>query len=242
MSDLALYDEVAQEVDYMQLVRDNLNLVKRIAYHMSNRMPSYVQLNDLIQSGMIGLIEAAKNFKTDRGCSFETYAGIRIRGSILDDIRKSDWVPRSVYQNSRKISQAIHTIEKRENREAKPEEIAFELGVSAKEYHAMLKDSSACDLFSLDEISLETVSHENKSDDPLSQIQIKDLKSILSEQITKLPEREKLVLSLHALEELNFKEIGSILEISESRVCQIHSQALNRLKARINRITSGAHS
>lgn len=238
MSDLALYDEVAQETDHMQLVRSNLDLVKRIAYHMSTRMPSSVQLNDLIQSGMIGLIEAAKNFKTDKGCSFETYAGIRIRGSILDDIRKSDWVPRSVYQNSRKISQAIHSVEKRENREAKPEEIAKEMEVTLKEYHAMLKDTSACDLFSLDEIPIETVTIENKSDDPLSQIQIKDLKQILSDQIAKLPEREKLVLSLHALEELNFKEIGSILSISESRVCQIHSQAINRLRARIGRMTS----
>lgn len=238
MSELALYEEVAQEVDHMQLVKSNLNLVKRIAYHMSNRMPSSVQLNDLIQSGMIGLIEAAKNFKTDKNCSFETYAGIRIRGSILDDIRKSDWVPRSVYQNSRKISQAIHAIEKRENREAKPEEIAYELEISIKEYHAMLKDSSACDLFSLDEIPIETVTHENKSDDPLAQIQVKDMKGLLSDQITKLPDREQLVLSLHALEELNFKEIGSILDISESRVCQIHSQAINRLKARINRITT----
>jgi len=243
MSELALYDEVAQEYDYMQLVKANINLVKRIAYHMSNRMPASVQLNDLVQSGMIGLIEAAKNFKTDKGCSFETYSGIRIRGAILDDIRKSDWVPRSVYQNSRKISQAIHDIEKRHNREAKPEEVANELEVSLTEYYSMLKDTSACDLFSLDDVAVESINQSDKqNDDPMVKIQDTDLKNLLTKQIAKLPEREQLVLSLHTLEELNFKEIGSILGISESRVCQIHSQAISRLRSRINRITSEAPS
>lgn len=236
MADMTLYEEIAQETDHMELVEANLGLVKRIAYHMSSRMPAYIQLNDLIQSGMIGLIEAAKNFKTDKGCGFETYAGIRIRGAILDDIRKNDWVPRSVYQNSRRISQAIHTVEKRENREAKSEEIARELNVSIKDYHAMLKDSSACDLFSLDDIPIETIQFQETNDDPLIQIQMKNLKKILSDQIAKLPDREQLVLSLHTLEELSFKEIGSILDISESRVCQIHSQAINRLRSRIGRI------
>jgi RNA polymerase sigma factor FliA len=236
MTDITLYDEIAQETEYMDLVERHLGLVKRIAYHMSSRMPTYIQLNDLIQSGMIGLIEAAKNFKVDKGCGFETYAGIRIRGAILDDIRKNDWVPRSVYQNSRRITQAIHAVEKRENREAKSEEIAKELNVSINDYHDMLKDSTACDLFSLDDIPIETIQLQESHDDPLIQIQIKNLREILSEQISKLPDREQLVLSLHALEELNFKEIGSVLGISESRVCQIHSQAIGRLRSRIGRI------
>ena len=237
MSEVALYEETQNETKHFDLVTANLDLVKRIAYHMSNRMPASVQLNDLIQSGMLGLIDAAKNFRTDKGCSFETYAGIRIRGSILDDIRKSDWVPRSVYQNSRKISAAIHQIEKRSGREAQPQDIANEMGVSIGDYHHMLKDSSAGDLFSLDEIPIETIQQDNRSDDPMAQVQVKNLKQLVAKQIAELPEREKLVLSLHAMEELNFKEIGSIMEISESRVCQIHSQAVNRLRARIARIT-----
>ena len=236
MSELALYHEISDEINCTQLVTNNFELVKRIAHHVSNRMPSSVLLNDLIQSGMVGLIEAAKNFKTNKGCSFETYASIRIRGAIIDDIRKNDWIPRSVYQNSRRITQAIHTIEKRENREARAEEIAKELDIPIEDYYFMLKDSCACDLFSLDEIAVENLSIEDNQDDPSLQIQYKDLKRLLAEQIAKLPEREQLVLSLHTLEELNFKEIGSILEISESRVCQLHSQAISRLRARMGRI------
>ena len=238
MSDVAVYNEIANENKHMELINNNLDLAKRIAYHMFTRMPSSVQLNDLIQSGMIGLIEAAKNFKTDKGCSFETYAGIRIRGSILDDIRKSDWVPRSVYQNSRKISKAIHEIEKRKSCEASAEDIAAELDISINDYYHILKDTSACDVYSLDEIAIETIQPENKSDDPLIKLQSSDLKQLVAKQIEKLPEREQLILSLHAKEELNFKEIGGILEISESRVCQIHSQAILRLRSRINRITA----
>ena len=237
MSDVELYNEVANEQSHMTLVQENIDLVKRIAYHTSNRMPDSVQLNDLVQSGMIGLIEAAKNFKADKGCSFETYAGIRIRGAILDDIRKNDWVPRSVYQNSRKISAAIQTIERREKRSARAEEVAKELDININEYHNMLKDSSNCELFSLDDMVVDPTQN-NKSDDPYLQIQTKDLKRLVKEQLKQLPEREQMVLSLHAVDELNFKEIGKILEISESRVCQIHSQAINRLRARVCRLTA----
>lgn len=236
MNEIAAYTHISTQSDYMDRVTEHIPLVKKIAYYMSNRLPKNILLNDLIQSGMIGLIEAAKNYRDDKGCSFETYANIRVRGAILDDIRRQDWIPRSVYKNARTISQAIEKVENRLNREARSDEIAAELNVSVDEYHQMLMDTNSCDLFSLEDVAVDTLNLANSSDDPFVQTQNKNIRSVLANELAKLPEREQLVLSLHMIEEFNFKEIGKILEISESRVCQIHSQAISRLRARIKNI------
>lgn len=233
MSDLAVYEEVIKQTDHEKLVTQYATLVKKIAYHLLGRLPQTIQLQDLLQSGMVGLIEASKNFRPDRGCSFETFAGFRIRGAMLDDIRQGDWVPRSIYQNSRKISNAIHQIEKRTGREAQPQEIANELDVSMEKYHQMLNDTGSCDLFSLDEINIETAQSIDGSDNPLSNFQRSQMKAMVKDLIQALPDKEQLVLALYHNEELTLKQIGAILEVSESRVSQIHSQAINRLKARM---------
>ncbi len=239
MSDLAIYEDVIKQSDHQKLVTQYASLVKKIAYHLLGRLPQTVQLQDLLQSGMVGLIEASKNYRADRGCSFETFAGFRIRGAMLDDIRQGDWVPRSIYQNSRQISSAIHQVEKRTGREAQSCEIANELGVTAEKYHQMLGDSGACDLFSLDDINIETAETINGNDNPLAKIQRSQMKSLVKDLTQSLPDKEQLVLALYHNEELTLKEIGSILEVSESRVSQIHTQAINRLKARLKNTLDG---
>lgn len=222
-------------------VEDYAPLVKRIAQHMMVRMPASVQLDDLIQAGMIGLIEASQKFDASQGASFETYAGIRIRGAIIDEMRRGDWVPRSVHRNARKINEAITHIENREGRDASSQEIADELGVSLDEYHSMSQDAMCGKLFSVEESFGEDEasgqgayeSHHSGFGTPHADVQQDSLRRNIAELITKLPEREQLVLSLYYEEELNLKEIGEVLGVSESRVSQIHSQAALKLRSRL---------
>lgn len=212
-------------------------MVKRIAYHLMGRLPKTVQLDDLIQAGMIGLMEAASNYNASKGASFETYAGIRIRGTMLDEVRKNDWVPRSVYRNSRRITQAVQQIEHNLGRDAKDHEVAALLGVSLDEYHSMLRDTSTAQVYGYEDVGLDddmmAEGYGNTILGPLEGVQRERFQAELSAAIEKLPEREKLVLSLYYDQELNLKEIGQVLEVSESRVCQIHSQAMHRIKARV---------
>ncbi|MDJ0939381.1 MAG: RNA polymerase sigma factor FliA [Woeseiaceae bacterium] len=235
------YSTVAAAANYSQedLVTEHVSLVKRIAHHLAARLPSSVDIDDLMQSGMVGLLEAAGNFDPERGASFETYAGIRIRGAMLDDIRKHDWTPRSVHHKYRRVTEAIHEIEAEHGRAAEPREIADKLGIPIEEYHKILTDSASSRLFSLDETLDEPAlnrpppaSGTATPDEDLFQSQFRDN---LAEAINRLPERERLVLSLYYEQELNLKEIGEILEVSESRVCQIHGQAVIRLRGQAER-------
>ena len=213
-------------------------LVKRIAHHIMARMPSSVDVDDLIQSGMIGLLEAAQKYDPSKGASFETYAGIRIHGAIVDEMRRGDWVPRSVHKNTRAINQAIAEIEAKSGRDAKDSEIAAYLGVELDDYYAMARDCSVSRLFSL-EASLEGEEfgeaqiRDPHSEEPARSVSENEMKSALVEEIGKLPEREKLVISLYYNDELNLKEIGEVLGVSESRISQILSQANARLRARL---------
>jgi RNA polymerase sigma factor FliA len=232
---LAYAEVEKQRVD--ERIREHATLVKRIAHHMMGRLPDSVQLNDLIQAGMIGLLEAARKYDGEKGASFETYAGIRIRGAMLDEIRRGDWAPRSVHRNSRRVSEAIQQIENEKGRDADDAEVAARLGMTPDEYHGILKDSASCRLFSYEEV-LE--GHEqgidsflSEDENPSRNIERQHFQQQLADAIRGLPEREQLVLSLYYDEELNLKEIGAVLGVSESRVCQIHSQAAHRLRARL---------
>lgn len=231
-----MYNE-AQTQHANDLIRKHASLVKRIAHHLMARLPASVQVDDLIQAGMIGLLEASRKYEASKGAAFETYAGIRIRGAMMDEVRKGDWVPRSVHRNSRRISEAIKIVEDREGRDAQDEEIAAELNMTLDEYFACLKDSNSGKLFSLEEVTesgeaaVEAVSEEGGGPD-------KDFMSVsfrqhLAKEIENLPDRERLVLSLYYDDELNLKEIGEVLSVSESRVSQIHSQAAMRLRSRM---------
>lgn len=231
-----MYSGNASEPE-QQLIEKHAQMVKRIAQHLMGRLPACVQTEDLMQAGMIGLLEAAKNFNATKGASFETYATIRIRGSMLDEIRKGDWVPRSVHRNTRRISDAIRKVENERGRDARDFEVALMLNIPIDEYHQMLQDSNGVRIFGFEDVGLteETVVEglSEIAPGPLDGLQYEDFKSTLVRGIEGLPERERLVLTLYYDEELNLRQVGEVLGVSESRASQIHSQAMLRLQARL---------
>lgn len=213
-------------------------LVKRIAHHLISRLPPNVQVDDLIQAGMIGLLEAQQNYDPSKGASFETYAGIRIRGAMLDDIRKGDWVPRSVHKNNRQISEAIAQLESQLGRDPKDQEIAKHLGMSLEQYYQAQHDINAGRIIGIDDLGISedvfvSEGHRDKNL-PFEEVVNGSFKEQLIQAIKELPEREALVLSLYYDEELNLKEIGAIIGVSESRVCQIQNQATQRLRTKLS--------
>jgi len=221
------------------LITDHIDLVKRIAYHLMGRLPAHTEVDDLMQAGMMGLLEAANNYDPSRGASFSTFAGIRIRGAMLDEVRRHDWTPRSVHQKHRRISEAIRAIEAETGRHAAPREIAERMDISLEDYHKILRDSAGCKLFSLDEPLDDTLRTKQVANadtvTPDEMLCESQFRQALVEAIGRLPEREQLVLSLYYERELNLREIGEVLGVSESRVCQIQGQAHARLRASINR-------
>ncbi len=236
MSGVARY-LMSKEIDQDTMVTWYAPLVKRIAYHLLARLPPSVQVDDLIQAGMIGLLESSRNYDPDQQASFETYAGIRIRGAMLDEIRRNDWAPRSVHRKARQIAAAIHMVESRTGRDARDHEVAALLAMPLEEYHRLLQDASGYRLFSREDMSL---SEEGDFPDlpdtgpgPLEQLEESNFRVDLAKAIEHLPDRERLVMSLYYDDELNLREIGAVLNVSESRVSQIHSQAMLRLRARL---------
>ena len=227
-------------LDPDQVVHQYAPLVKRIAHHLMGRLPASVQVEDLIQAGMLGLLDASRNFDGSHGASFETYAGTRIRGAMLDEVRRADWTPRSVHRKAREAADAIRVIENREGREARDGEVAEALGISLDEYGRVQADAASCRLMSTEDLAIEAggvceggAALGVDPDEPLAALESEGFRQGLVEAIEQLPEREKLVLALYYDEELNLREIGAVLGVSESRVCQIHGQAMIRLRARL---------
>ncbi len=230
------------DIERDDLVTKHAALVKRIAYHLMSRLPPSVQADDLIQAGMIGLLEASRNYDATQGASFETYAGIRIRGSMLDEIRRTDWTPRSVHRKARQVAEAVRAIENEEGRDARDVEVAEKLGIELNDYHRILQDATGCRVFSIDDTGVngndspQPVAAAPRNE-PLDSLHTSDFKAALAKAIAGLPERESLVMAMYYDEELNLREIGEVLGVSESRVCQIHGQALIRLRARMTEWT-----
>lgn len=219
------------------LVMQHAPLVKRIAYHLMGRLPDTVQLDDLVQAGMLGLLESIKHYDASQGASFETYAGIRIRGAMLDELRRADWAPRSVHKKARQVAEAIREVENRVGRDAHDGEVAKHMGIPMEEYNRILQDAVSCKTFSVEELvqgedSVIDEIHANGFQPEESLIR-ENFQKALAQAISQLPERERLVVSLYYDEELNLREIGSVLNVSESRVSQICSQAMLRLRARL---------
>lgn len=219
------------------LIKSNALLVKRIARHLLGRLPQSVQLDDLIQAGMLGLLEAARHYDASKGASFETYAGIRIKGQMLDEVRRNDWVPRSVCRNSRMISEAVKIVEHRLGRGAKDLEVAQELDLPLEEYHAMLQDSDSSHVYGFDDLGITDdllfTEGSGASTEPHVNVLRNELLSRLTHVIDGLPHKERTVFSLYYEQDLNLKEIGEVIDVSESRVSQILRQATLRIKSRL---------
>jgi RNA polymerase sigma factor for flagellar operon FliA len=219
------------------LVEKHAVLVKRIASHLAARLPETVELDDLVQVGLMALLEAARNYSETRGAKFETFASIRIRGAMLDEVRNQNWAPRSYYRKRRELSRAIRAVENRVGRPPEAREIAAELGLSLDDYNKLLADTSAGPLFSLDEEGEQSLGREPEGraeENPRVSLESEEFQNSIAECITHLPEREATVLALYYQEELHLKEIGEVLGVTESRVCQIHRQALARLRAQLS--------
>lgn len=227
--------------DHQQLAMDRLvdqhaGLVQRIAYHLSARLPPSVVVDDLVQAGMIGLLDAAQHYDASQGASFETYATIRIRGAMLDELRRNDWAPKSVHRKARDILAAVNKIEGRTGRDARPHEVAELLGISTEEYHQLVWETNTCRLLNFaevehDERAFSDTVADHSEVSPLDGIQRRELRQYVAEAIKALPEREQLIVSLYYDEELNLKEIGCVLGVSESRISQLLSQAHLRMRA-----------
>lgn len=219
------------------LVEKHAPLVRRIALHLAARLPASVELDDLVQAGVIGLLEAARHYSGERGASFETYAGIRIRGAMLDELRQTDWAPRSVHRRLREAMTALRAVEQETGRPARDAEVAERMGISLSDYHEIVQDAARCQVMSLnsayDDDDGEAMDCPDPCGGPVEQLQLDEFRKSLVVAISELPERERLVLSLYYDDELNLKEIGAVLNVSESRICQIHGQALLRLRARL---------
>ncbi|MFN4065521.1 FliA/WhiG family RNA polymerase sigma factor [Azoarcus communis] len=226
-------------LDTDHLVVSYAPLVKRIAYQLMAKLPASVEVEDLIQNGMMGLLDAINRYEEGMGAQFETYAVQRIRGAMLDGLRDNDWVPRSLRRDMRRIESAIHMLEQQNGRSPSETELAEALGMPLAEYQQMLQEARGHQLVYFDDFVheegedyLERHLGEHESN-PLDLLETADTRSVLVKAIEALPEREKLVMALYYDEELNLREIGEVLGVTESRVCQLHSQAVARLRVQV---------
>ncbi|HAO24183.1 MAG TPA: RNA polymerase sigma factor FliA [Methylophaga sp.] len=237
MIGVSMYSSQISELSQHQLIEQHGGLVKRIAYHLVARLPHTVDVNDLIQAGMIGLLDASNQYKASQGASFETYAGIRIRGAMLDEIRRNDWAPRSVHRKAREIAEVMHQLEQQLGRAPLEQEVADALQMTLEQYHQQLQDASGHQVFSLDDMTDNQLTDGDSfgSDDvgPAEITENNNFERALAEAIDGLPDRERLLMSLYYNEELNLKEIGEVLGVSESRVSQIHTQTVVRLRSKL---------
>ncbi len=220
-----------------ELVMAHTPLVKRIAHHLIGRLPTSVMADDMIQAGMLGLLDAAQRFNTRQGASFETYATLRIRGAMIDELRRNDWAPKSVHRKARNLSAAMQVVENRTGRDARDEEVMTEMGVSSTEYHKILKDSCNSKIFNLDDLGIESDPLSMIAGDgvnPLDDLENERFRQRLTDAVALLPERERMVLSMYYDKELNLREIGNIIGVSESRISQILSRSYARLRIKLN--------
>ncbi len=218
--------------DQAVLFEDNIELVHRIAHHVVMKLPPGQQMDDYIQVGLMGLWEASKRYRPGEAASFKTFAGIYIRGAIFDELRRQSWTPRSTQAKSKRISEAVQSAEAKYGRSASGAEIAEEMGESLDEYNSMLAETAGAWLVPLDNVDAEG-SDMAGGTNPEADTEQDALQSALADVIRTLPEREQLVMSLYYQDELNLREIGEVIGVGESRVCQIHSQAVSRIRARM---------
>lgn len=225
------------KVDQNDTLTQYAPLVRRLALQLMAKLPASVELEDLVQAGMLGLLDAANRYQETQGAQFETYASQRIRGAMLDELRELDWASRGIRKTAREIERAVQKLEQRLGRGPSESEIAGELSIGLQEYQQMLQDVHGCQLIYYEDF--EAADEEPFIDricadpgaDPLTMLLDEGLRHGVVDAIDRLPDREKLLMSLYYEQGLNLREIGAVLEVSESRVCQLHSQAISRLRA-----------
>ncbi|MFN3295963.1 RNA polymerase sigma factor FliA [Caldimonas sp.] len=215
-------------------------LVRRLAHQMIAKLPANVEIDDLIQVGMIGLNEALSRFDTSQGVQFETFATQRIRGAMLDELRGADWMSRGDRKQQRSIEAAVHRLEQKLGRAPLESEIAQEMGISLADYQELLNKVRGTQLVYLEDMSGDEGDHDfldrhvaDKEADPLSQLNDRRLREALVAAIKTLPEREQYVMSMYYEQDMNLKEIAAVLGVTESRVCQLHSQSIARLRVKL---------
>lgn len=227
-----------------KLLEENIHLVKIIAYQVAMNLPPHIDVNDLISAGTIGLLEAIDRFDVSKGVQFNTYASIRIRGAIMDELRSMDWMTRSMRDKSNQLEKAYDEIEKRTGRPAEVDEVAKFLEISTDDLYTLLSQVSALSVLNLEDMGinndegmdiLECIKDPDGKD-PMTIVKFNELRNRIAEAVETLPEKEKLIISLYYYDELTLKEIGKVLDITESRVCQLHSQTMHRLKAKLKKI------
>ncbi|HEX4917753.1 MAG TPA: RNA polymerase sigma factor FliA [Limnobacter sp.] len=228
-------------LDKSQQIDQYIPLVRRLAHHLIAKLPASVQIDDLIQAGLIGLMDAISRFEEGQGAQFETYASQRIRGAMLDELRQADWMPRGVRQAQRKIESATMKAEQKLGRSASESEIASTMGVSLEEYQDMLFESRGAQLVFYDDYAedgdgegyLDRQLDGDEQANPLEMLGDQRFRQTLIQAIEELPEREKMLMGLYYEQELNFREIAAVLGVTESRVCQLHTQAVSRLRTKL---------
>ncbi len=231
-----------------QIVLEHTPLIRYIVSRIAVRLPSHIDLDDLHNTGVIGLMDAIEKYDPEKNCKFKTYAEFRIKGAILDQLRSLDWVPRSIRQKSRKLERAYGEVEQRLGRNATEDEVADSLGLQIEKFHELLNQVRGISLVNLEEIrgngqdgdrtgSYADIVEDVHSENPFATLKLHEMKQVIADTIAVLPEKERLVISLYYYEDLNMKEIGSILGITESRVCQIHTKAVGRLRAKLKSLT-----
>ncbi|MBK4737007.1 RNA polymerase sigma factor FliA [Noviherbaspirillum pedocola] len=229
------------KTDRNQLLAQHAPLVKKLAHMMRAKLPSSVDVDDLIQAGMIGLLDAVSRYEDNHGAQFETYAVQRIRGAMLDELRSSDWMPRNMRQTMRKIEVAMTEVQQKLGRPPAESEIAAHMKLSLADYQELLSESGGHQLIYYEDFHDDDSNGEHfldrycsdQSDDPLQALMNTGFREAVIEAIDALPEREKILMSLYYEQEMNLKEIGAVMGVSESRVCQLHSQAIGRMRARL---------
>ena len=221
-------------------------MIKYVANRIAMRLPPHIEVDDLISVGVLGLMDAISKYDSTRGAKFKTYAEFRVRGAILDELRSLDWVPRSIRQKASQVDKVVQELQAKLSRSPEDEEVAKEMGLSLDQFHDTLNETKSMPVFSLEDLGLAKDSGEQQSlldclagkadADPQTQIRLVELKEIIAKAIDGLPEKERLMVSLYYYEELTMKEIGAVLEITESRVSQIHSKAVYRLRTKLKAI------
>jgi RNA polymerase sigma factor for flagellar operon FliA len=221
-------------------IEQYIPMVRRMAHHLVARLPASVQIDDLMQAGMLGLLDALGRFEEGLGAQFETYATQRIKGAMLDELRRGDWLPRSVRQVQRKIDGARQRAEHRMGRSPSDVEMAAELDLDVQQYQEMLFDARGAQLFYYEDAdrgedsdSLLDWHVADRAADPHLRVTEQRFREAVVTGIERLPEREKLVMGLYYDEEMNFKEVAMVLGVTESRICQLHSQAVSRLRIKL---------